>query len=670
MYPALAGPTRYRTRTHIQYNKSPGAAKTGATINSVMKRLGFFVVALALLPSFVLAQQTGGITSGTLLPLTVTLVQPTQPQNGQALPGATVAAAAVVVQSNSLAHITGIKVQKVGSADNASITGLQANTSATSIVGTSGGFGPDNTATIPVSFTADANSTQTVLVSAIMAGDLTPYQGQSFELNIVGVTSDAVNTKGTLPVYGSQFTLGSGVPKPTCFLSPDSSIYVTGQTVNISWTSTNATGGVITGLGTVGPSGLQGILPGGQSQTLVGTFTGPGGTGTCELTLTLTSAYGGVISGGGLGGVTGSGGVASPGSGGTSKPGVASGGSGTTGTLGSGAPTPASNIIPCSGLDCRPCDLAALAQNIINYIIGLTIPLAAAMFAYAGILYFTSATNPSNIERARATFKVVFWGFLIAIGAWLAVQLILRVLLGATYYQSWNSIQCNAEASRPGSLQQGSQTTDLGSFFNTIGSIKTTAPVTPVGVSQAGLSANNYVGQNFIGDPTNCPAGYTYLPDAQSCSSADGTSFVSPTFSSAQNTLGKNGYAQCNDLNTNCSIPALQSAGLNATQANAMACIAVTENSGNAVGCSGTGPCGTFQISKTNWKQYAPTECQASNFNGNITAAQNNSNCNLLTAVNMVQDQGYQPWTGNNNGVYWNTNARTCVNNYDPSNLH
>jgi hypothetical protein len=95
-----------------------------------------------------------------------------------------------------------------------------------------------------------------------------------------------------------------------------------------------------------------------------------------------------------------------------------------------------------------------------------------------------------------------------------------------------------------------------------------------------------------------------------------------------------------------------------------MACIAMTENAGQAVGCSGTGPCGTFQISQTNWKAYAPAQCQASNFGGNITAAQNNGACNAQTAVNMVQQVGYQPWTGSNNGVQWNPNASTCVSNY------
>lgn len=619
-----------------------------------MKRLWLFVAPLILLPALAFAQTQ---------PAIVTLVQPSQPSNGQALPGSTVAAVAITVRSNTLVNVTGIKVQKVGSANNAAIARLQVNTDQATVVGTASGFDANNSVTIPV--TATTSGGTIFLVSAVMASNLTPYAGQSFELNITGVTSDAVSTSGVLPVYGAQFLIATGVAKPTCSISASTGTYRVGQTVNVSWRSSNATGGTITGIGNVGPSGLQGILPGGQSQTLVGTFTGPGGTGTCSLTLTLTSSTGGTISGSDT--VSEPGRLGTPGGGETVTPGVGSGVTSNVSVPNSG-PKPASNIIPCTGLDCRPCDLAALAQNFINYLIGLTIPLAAVMFAWAGILYFTSATNEANITKAKAVFKVVLWGFLIAIGAYIAIQLLLRTLLG-NEYKNWNSIQCVDNSLRPGSLQAGSKTTNVGEFFGGLGRINTGAP-SPIMVS-GGNSISTFEQRFTAANGTaRCPTGYTYLAEADTCSDEEGN-FKDPVYSAGGGGVGSGsrGYAQCSMYNINCSVDVLREMGLSEAQANVMSCVAVTENAGNAVGCSGTGPCGTFQISKTNWRQYAPAECQASNFNNNIIAAQNNGSCNLVTAANMVMENGYQPWTGHNNGVYWNTAARTCVSNYDPTNL-
>jgi hypothetical protein len=163
--------------------------------------------------------------------------------------------------------------------------------------------------------------------------------------------------------------------------------------------------------------------------------------------------------------------------------------------------------------------------------------------------------------------------------------------------------------------------------------------------------------------PPACTSGADPNANGQ-CTDVNGNIVNLPGSSNSVAATGARGVAQCTDGNTNCSISTLQSLGLSNSQANTMSCIAMTENSGQAVGCSGTGPCGTFQISQTNWKQYAPSSCSASNFGGNITAAQNNAACNSQTMAAMVQAQGYQPWTGSNNGVAWNTAASQCVANY------
>jgi len=506
-----------------------------------MKRLWSFVAFFALLlPALAFAQTQ---------PALVNLIHPSQPSNGQALPGGTVAAVAITISSNTPVNITGIKVQKVGSANNAAIASLQVNTDQTTVVGSASGFDANNSVTIPI--TATVSGSKIFLVSAVMAGNLTPYAGQSFELNITGVTSNAVSTSGVLPVYGAQFIINTGVAKPTCSISASTGTYRIGQTVNVSWRSSNATGGTITGIGSVGPSGLQGILPGGQSQTLTGTFTGPGGTGTCSLTLTLTSSTGGTISSGG--GEFGTGNVGTSGKGESVTPGVGSGSTGSA-SVPSGAPTPASKIIPCTGLNCRPCDLAALAQNIINYLIGLTIPLAAVMFAWAGILYFTSATNPANIEKAKAVFRVVLWGFLIAIGSWIAIQLLLRTIMGRDYYESWNSIQCVDSSLRAGSILpgadgRGGNTTNVGDFFGGLGGLDTSKP-NAVSISTGGVSTGGMTG-------SSCPSGSTYSNAIGGC--VDNTTGEC-TYSDCGGGVNANSYVKQNFSGAGCSGMSAQAA--------------------------------------------------------------------------------------------------------------
>ena len=95
-----------------------------------------------------------------------------------------------------------------------------------------------------------------------------------------------------------------------------------------------------------------------------------------------------------------------------------------------------SNLIPC-GLKqdpltkkvLDPCEfkhVIELAKNIINFLIfRIASPLAAIMFAYAGFLYITNNGNEGKVKQAHDIFLYVFWGFVVALGAWLTVSMIL-----------------------------------------------------------------------------------------------------------------------------------------------------------------------------------------------------------------------------------------------------
>jgi hypothetical protein len=93
----------------------------------------------------------------------------------------------------------------------------------------------------------------------------------------------------------------------------------------------------------------------------------------------------------------------------------------------------------------------------------LTVPLSVGLFAWAGVLYFTSGGNPTNITRAHGIFRSVIIGFVIALSAWLVVQTILHSLVKKNFFLTgtWNSLTCAPDGERP----RESNITDMFSFL-------------------------------------------------------------------------------------------------------------------------------------------------------------------------------------------------------------
>lgn len=69
------------------------------------------------------------------------------------------------------------------------------------------------------------------------------------------------------------------------------------------------------------------------------------------------------------------------------------------------------------------CDFAALMDTVIkaiNWMFYITIPIATALFAYAGVLYMTG--QPKYITTAKSIFTTAATGFIIMISAWFLVR--------------------------------------------------------------------------------------------------------------------------------------------------------------------------------------------------------------------------------------------------------
>lgn len=95
-------------------------------------------------------------------------------------------------------------------------------------------------------------------------------------------------------------------------------------------------------------------------------------------------------------------------------------------------------IVPCDGVDCTVCDLATLAQNIINAGVFIFVFFSALMFAYAGFLKLTNEAVGKQAE-ANTIFTNVALGLIVLLSAWLVVDTLMKSVLGGDF-GPWNDI--------------------------------------------------------------------------------------------------------------------------------------------------------------------------------------------------------------------------------------
>lgn len=484
------------------------------------------------------------------------------------------------------------------------------------------------------------------------------------------------------------------IPAPTCELIPAATSVQLGKTVNLKWTSTNATQGNITTIGLVGTNGVQGVIPTSPATTYTGTFVGPGGTGVCKVTISIIQGTAGAGAGDASGGVEVPGQINSPGT--INAPGTVNAG-GTVNAPGTVAapdklgPAPTagsipvlptaqnnirlsnnegSGIVPCGGANdprgatgCEACSVVQLAQNIINFLIGLSIPLAAAMFAWAGAIYFMSGVV-NKLEKARKIFSSTLIGFSLVVGGYLMIETILHTILDKNYFTSWNQVSCVKPGDRPISA-------NISDLINTIPLLRTD-PAKPVVVS----SFNDRFTGATSGFTYSCPSGWDLSgTECYNSVSGDVTSAVSSPYSSANSATGNSGVGTAQW--TQQLADACASSGLDSNNCLLAQAIMANESSGRPGVVSSAGAVGLMQVLPTTACSMDPSipgcgSCttRADNTNGNCaTAAQAllnpalNMQMGTREISNLAQRFNYDPAliaAGYNGGAGANKASATC----------
>ncbi|MEK7606136.1 MAG: pilin [Patescibacteria group bacterium] len=91
-------------------------------------------------------------------------------------------------------------------------------------------------------------------------------------------------------------------------------------------------------------------------------------------------------------------------------------------------------LVPCDGLDCNFASLVQLVDGLIDFLLfKISIPLVTILFLWAGFLLITAGGNPGRMEQAKSIFKNAGIGFIIALSAWLIVNLIVTTFVKSGY---------------------------------------------------------------------------------------------------------------------------------------------------------------------------------------------------------------------------------------------
>lgn len=106
----------------------------------------------------------------------------------------------------------------------------------------------------------------------------------------------------------------------------------------------------------------------------------------------------------------------------------------TTGPDGTGPPD---GVV--SGVEqCSFSDLMGLVKNVLSWLIVVSIPVSAALFAWAGVLYLIAGGDENRVQSANAIMRNVGIGLVLLLGSWVIVWTVATVVFddqGQQYLQ-------------------------------------------------------------------------------------------------------------------------------------------------------------------------------------------------------------------------------------------
>lgn len=418
------------------------------------------------------------------------------------------------------------------------------------------------------------------------------------------------------------FASAQTAPPPTCTLQASAARVAYNTKVKLTWTTANATSGYLTEVGIIAPNGSAQVVPG-KTTTYAASFTGPGGTVVCRTSVAVivmeSQTPGPPID-------TGTPDTFNPPEE-TPKPAFPTvesvvppaqgGGSGFVGGI-----VPAECRGKSTVANCDLCSLAQLVLNVSYFLLGLTVPAAALLFAWAGILYFSARGNPTQIDQAHKVFKKVAIGLVIALSAWALIGTAMSMLIHGGDIKSWDWRTLDCKETRKARLYNMSLSQYLTTSLPTLSVYNPNAVIPGRSGSYGGITCaaggelrvtedgNICVRDDGVryeagsqvsrGAGGSCPPGYVYTEDENSywCQNPTNREDWVEVHGPDEIEVDEDMPSRPSQiLRGNCSLAAAEEFGIDAA---AMACIAAAESSCNPVASGDNGfSIGLYQINMT-----------------------------------------------------------------------
>src|SRR5262249_9491253 len=86
-------------------------------------------------------------------------------------------------------------------------------------------------------------------------------------------------------------------------------------------------------------------------------------------------------------------------------------------------------------------------RRLINLAVSVGVAISVVVIAVAGIMYITSPVSAENRKRARAIVTDVIIGLILVLGAWLAVDFVMKIFYNGKW-GPWNSILDDSHAKK------------------------------------------------------------------------------------------------------------------------------------------------------------------------------------------------------------------------------
>ncbi len=99
----------------------------------------------------------------------------------------------------------------------------------------------------------------------------------------------------------------------------------------------------------------------------------------------------------------------------------------------------AQGLVTCSGPDCNFCSFMAMVQNVINWLVGISVVIATIGLAIAGYKLVYSQGNASAVSYAKSLFFNIITGIILIMAAWFMIDTLLKLTTGDAFGM-WNQI--------------------------------------------------------------------------------------------------------------------------------------------------------------------------------------------------------------------------------------